>query len=158
MAKQVLIKTTREQAELASVEHMAQDIEKRYGIHWAERKAGPDGVCISNNKASTPLGEIFPSLFNELKQSTKSSKAASDKRVNRNWKNPPLDSVVLNNTTTVKLSPRVGGTVSEPKRISKAVMNEVAKSLEAMVKGDAPRIAANKNDYRSDPTYAVAFV
>jgi hypothetical protein len=57
------LKTNSKGVEMASVESMAGELERRYGIHWAMRKSGPDAILVSNNKASVKLGDMFPDVF-----------------------------------------------------------------------------------------------
>lgn len=146
-------KTTRQDAEMASVENMASEIEKRHGVHWAERKAGPSVVRSSHIiKASTPLGEIFPALFLELGADlTKLNRAKHTKRApttarggqNTKKKNKSRQPVV-----------EARGRMMNNETIAKA-----KKSIEAITGGDAHRVAKRISyDIRGDASFAVAFI
>lgn len=77
------MKRARTDAEMASVENMANEINrnmkpvartlvidgKEYTVTLtgeAARLAGPERVRISHNPNSTPLGDIFPAVFAQL--------------------------------------------------------------------------------------------
>lgn len=69
--KKIDMKKIRTDAEMASVENMANEINKTIkpitinGVTYHNvmaRVMGPERVRISHNKNSTPIGEIYPQL------------------------------------------------------------------------------------------------
>lgn len=141
--------TTRWMAEMASVEAMGAEIEKKHKVHYASRRDGSDGVLISHNPATTKLGDIFPDVFAALKlkmAETPKLPPATKKKA------PPQKKHRMQ--PVVKARPMTTATIkATAQQVEKLVVN----GLKEIARRDAGGVST-KFDIRGDASYAVAFI
>jgi hypothetical protein len=162
------LKTNSKGAEMASVESMAGELERRYGIHWAMRKAGPDAILVSNNKASVKLGDMFPDVFKALlvHVSAAPTQAAKTKTVAAKPKKQKArpQPVVGARTGSTKISKIGSFPIKEVSGPFSVLESKLTDDEKGKPKGKRPekkimlRDAARVFDIRGDASYAVAFI